>query len=242
MNPSAKILFLDIETAPSLGYVWGKWEQDVIEFKQDWYILSFSYKYLGEKKIRTHALVDYPGFLLDKKNDRHLVRDLWGILNSADIIIGHNLDKFDIKKINTRFISLGFPPPSPYKTVDTLKVARKLFRFDSNKLDDLSRCLGIGRKVEHTGFRLWLECMDGNVESWKLMKKYNEQDIVLLEKVYLLMRPWINPHPTVNKGEVACPKCGSTKVEKRGFSYTLLRKKQRYQCQSCSGWWEGSAK
>lgn len=242
MTDSAKIVFLDIETAPSLGYVWGKWQQDVIEFKQDWYVLSFSYKYFGEKKIRTHVLADYPSFEKDKENDERLIGELWTILDGADIVIGHNLDKFDIKKTNTRFISHGMPPPSPYKTVDTLKIARKAFKFDSNKLDELGRYLGLGRKLPHTGFRLWLGCMNGDTASWKLMKKYNEQDVALLEKVYLLMRPWASTHPNVNKGVTACPKCSSTNTQKRGFSYTLLRQKQRYQCLACRGWYEGPAK
>lgn len=242
MKTAARVVLVDIETAPSLGYVWGKWEQDVIEFKQDWYILSFSYKNFGEKKIYTRALVDYPGFSKDKENDESLVADLWAILDGADIVIGHNLEKFDIKKTNTRFISHGMPPPSPYRTVDTLKLARKVFKFDSNKLDELGRYLGIGRKLAHTGFRLWLGCMNGDAASWKLMKKYNEQDVALLEKVYLLMRPWAGTHPNVNKGGTACPKCGSIEVQKRGFSYTLLRQKQRYQCLTCRGWWDGSAK
>ena len=239
---SSKIVFVDIETAPSLGYVWGKWEQNVIEFKQDWYMLSFSYKYFGDKKIYTRCLADYPGYKAGSENDEKLVSDLWKVFDEADILIGHNADKFDIKKTNTRFISHGMPPPSPYKTVDTLKIARKAFKFDSNKLDELGRYLGLGRKLAHTGFHLWLGCMHGDSKSWKVMKQYNEQDVVLLEKVYLLMRPWASTHPNVNKGEAACPKCGSVNVQKRGFSYTLLRQKQRYQCLSCRGWYEGSAK
>ena len=242
MKPSSKIVFLDIETSPSLGYVWGKWDQNVIEFKADWYVLSFSYKYFGDKKIHTRCLSDYPGYKAGSENDEKLIADLWKIFDEADIIIGHNADKFDIKKTNTRFISHGMPPPSPYKSVDTLKIARKAFKFDSNKLDELGRYLGLGRKLAHTGFHLWLGCMQGDMKSWRTMKKYNEQDVALLEKVYLLMRPWASTHPNVNKGEIACPKCGSFNVQKRGFSYTMLRQKQRYQCLSCRGWHEGSAK
>ena len=242
MKSPSRIVFVDLETAPSLGYVWGKWEQNVIEFKADWYILSFSYKVFGEKKIYTRGLIDYSSFAKDKENDEALVNDLWKVFDEADIIIGHNVDKFDIRKTNSRFLSHKLPPPRPYKTVDTLKIAKRIFKFDSNKLDELGRYLGLGRKLAHTGFHLWLGCMQGDVKSWNLMKRYNAQDIVLLEKVYLLMRPWSVTHPNVNQGQVACPKCGSTNTQKRGFSYTLLRQKQRYQCLGCRGWWEGSAR
>ena len=241
-TPPAKICFIDIETAPSLGWVWGKWEQNVIDFKKDWYMLSFAYKWAGDKKVTTHGLIDYSGYRADKENDQHLVQDLWKVFDAADILIGHNGDAFDIRKSNSRFLTHRLAPPSPYKTVDTLKIARRAFKFDSNKLDDLGRYLGIGRKLPHTGFNLWQGCMTGDPVAWKLMKKYNGHDVELLEKIYYAIRAWAPVHPNVNKGEVACPKCGSTHVQKRGFSYTLLRQKQRFQCLNCSGWYEGSAK
>lgn len=242
MKTPAKIIFLDIETAPSLGWVWGKWETNVIDFKRDWYMLSFAYKVMGEKNVQTFGLNDYPAFKKDRENDKHLVTDLWKVMNAADIIIAHNGDGFDIPKTNTRFISYGLEPPTPYKTVDTLKIARTKFKFDSNKLDDLGRYLNIGRKLPHTGFHLWKGCMQGDVKSWDVMKEYNGHDVVLLEQIYYRMRPWATTHPNVNQGEEACPKCGSVVFQRRGFSYTLLRRKQRFQCLTCRGWWEGSAK
>lgn len=240
----AKILFLDIETAPSLGWVWGKWEQNVIDFKRDWYILSYAYKWSTDKKVTTVGLIDFPAvFKADIENDRALVGDLWALLNEADIVVAHNGDAFDLAKINSRFLIHDLIPPSPYKTVDTLKIARKVFAFDSNKLDDLGHYLKIGRKLPHTGFHLWKGCMIGDPISWAKMKKYNGHDVELLVKLYYLLRKWAPSHPNVNQGKLeACPKCGSSKVQRRGFSFTLLRKKQRFQCQNCFGWFEGSAK
>jgi uncharacterized protein YprB with RNaseH-like and TPR domain len=242
MRTPAKILFIDVETAPSLGWVWQKYETNVIDFQRDWYILSYAIKWADGGKIQVKCLADYPNYKKDIENDKELVEDLWEIINKADIVIGHNSDSFDLPKINTRFLTHKLPPPSPYRTVDTLKIARKVFKFDSNKLDDLGRYLGIGRKMPNTGFVLWRGCMLGEAKSWTLMKRYNARDVVLLEKVYKLLRPWASTHPNVNKGETACPKCASVNVQRRGFSYTLLRKKQRYQCQNCAGWYEGSAK
>jgi uncharacterized protein YprB with RNaseH-like and TPR domain/predicted RNA-binding Zn-ribbon protein involved in translation (DUF1610 family) len=239
---ASRIVFLDIETAPSLGWVWAKWNTNVIDFEKNWHILSFSWKWLGEKEVHVKGLIDYPGYEKNKENDKALVTDLWKILDQADIIIAHNGDDFDLPKTNTRLITHGIKPPSPYKTVDTLKIARRVFKFDSNKLDELGRYLGVGRKMPHTGFHLWHGCMTGDPESWKLMKEYNKQDVILLEQVYFLMRPWAKSHPQVNQGELlACPKCGSLKVQRRGFSFTAFRKKQRYQCQECTGWFEGPA-
>ena len=238
----AKLLFVDIETAPSLGWVWAKWETNVIDFKSDWYVLSFAYKWAGEKKVTVKGLDDYAGYAKDKENDKALMQDLWDLLNEADIVVGHNGDKFDIPKVNTRFLTHKMEPPRPFKTVDTLKIARNIFKFDSNKLDDLGRYLGIGRKVHHTGFNLWKGCMDGDKTAWKTMKEYNGHDVELLEKLYYLLRSWHTQHPNVNQTlGVICPKCGGTHITKQGYRFTALRKKARYQCQTCAGWFEGSA-
>lgn len=239
---AARILFLDIENSPSLGWAWAKYDVNVIDFKTDWYLLSFAWRWADEKAIHVRGLIDYSGFHRDMEDDRRLTEALWKLLDSADLVIGHNLDRFDIRKINTRFLAHGMPPPSPYRTLDTLKVAKRYFRFDSNRLDDLGRCLGVGRKLQHTGFELWRNCMVGQKAAWALMKRYNKQDVALLIKVYYLLRAWAGNHPNVNRGEVACPKCGSPKIQKRGFEFTLLRRKQRFQCQVCRGWFSGPAK
>lgn len=240
----ARIAFVDLETAPSLGYTWGKYEQTVISFEHDWYLLSFAYKWQGETKIHSHALVDYPEFRRNHKTDRALTRELWKVFDAADIIVAHNGDNFDIPKANTRFLYHRLQPPTPYKTVDTKKMAKRHFQFDSNKLDDLGKCLGLGRKMVHTGFSLWERCMAGEEKAFTEMRRYNMQDILLLERVYLKLRSWSNTHPVVALGEGtgACPKCGGKKVHKRGFAYTGQSRKQRYQCQGCGGWFEGGAK
>ena len=130
----AKILLFDIETAPNLGYVWGKWEQDVIEFDRQWYMLCFCAKWLGDKKVMTHALPDFSLYKKDPENDKELVKKLWELFNEADIIIAHNGDEFDIKKSNARFIYHGFTPNPHYKTIDTKKIAKKYFSFNENNL------------------------------------------------------------------------------------------------------------
>lgn len=239
-----KIAFIDIETSPNLGWVWGKWEQNVIEFEREWHILSFSVKWLHERGTNTYALPDYPAaYKVDPENDRKLIQELWKVFDEADIIITHNGLKFDIPKTNARFLEHGLPPPTPYKTIDTLVLARKHFAFSSNKLGDLCVKLGLGGKVKHPGFELWRKCMLGDPKAWKLMKKYNAQDVVLLEKLYLKLRPWHETHPNVAlmKGQYhACPACGSLKTQARGWYYIVARRCRRYQCQDCHKWSKGA--
>lgn len=239
----ARILLLDIETAPGLGWAWAKYQTDVIEFQQPWYMLSFATKWFGEDNITVRGLCDYAKYSPRTNNDLWLVRDLWKFFDEADIIVAHNGDAFDIKKANARFVTHGLPPPSTYKSVDTLKLARKHFRFDSNKLADLGQYLEVGTKLPHTGFQLWKDCMGGDTASWKILKEYNAKDIELLEQVYLKLRAW-GSHPDLSlysgeDKEDVCPTCQSPSVHKRGFSYARTQIRQRWHCNDCGTWYAG---
>lgn len=233
-----KILLVDLETAPTLGYVWDLWETDVLKVVNPWYILCFSYKWLGGK---THviSLPQFKSYKKTPRDDGELVKKLWELFEEADIIIGHNGDKFDIRKANAKFVKYGLTPPAPYKTIDTLKVARKYFKFDSNRLDALGDYLEVGRKVKTGGFDLWDRCMQGDMKAFKLMERYNKQDVDLLEKVYHKLKPFIQNHPNLNLfngTEHNCPNCGSTNVQRRGYSYSRTNKYQRWQCLNCGSW------
>lgn len=237
-----RILLFDIETAPNLGYVWAKYEQNVIEYESEWYMLCFAYKWLGEKTVYAKGLHDYKLYKKEPDNDRELVKDLWKLFNEADIIIAHNGNSFDIKKTNARFLVHGLKPPSPYKTIDTKLVAKRYFNFNSNKLDDLGRHLGVGRKVDTGGFDLWMGCMTGDISSWRKMIRYNKMDVSLLERVYNIVKPWIVNHPNVGlyrDTKHACPNCGGEHLQKRGLARTRVSTRQRYQCVDCGAWSQG---
>jgi DNA polymerase elongation subunit (family B) len=228
-----KTLLFDLETTPNTAYVWGTYEQNVIEFVEHSKIITFAYKWLDKKKVNVVGL--------DDVSSDALVKMLWKLFDEADIIIAHNGDKFDIKRANTEFVKYGLGVPSFYRTIDTLKVARRYFKFNSNKLDDLGDVLGLGRK-EHSSWDLWKGCMQGDEKSFKLMKKYNKQDVVLLECVYLELRKWISNHPNVNLDTDkvdCCPTCGSNDLMKRGFGYSKTGTYQRYQCKNCGAWCSG---
>jgi DNA polymerase III, epsilon subunit and related 3''-5'' exonucleases len=238
-----KVLLFDIENTPLVSYTWGIWEQDVIEVKAEWYILCFSYKWLGEKETHCIALPDFKGYKKGNDCEEKLIKKLWELFDEAEILIAHNGDNFDIKKANARFIQWGLEPPSPYKSIDTLKLARRNFKFDSNKLDYLGQYLKLGRKVPHTGKHLWFGCMDGDKSSWDLMKKYNKQDVILLEKVYYKLRGWVTVSTNMNLilgGIFNCPKCGSNQVVKKGFNKTKTAIYQAWKCLNCGGWSQGS--
>jgi len=214
------------------AFVWGKYEQDVIAYIQEGYMLSWTFKWLDGRTI-TRGLCDYKGYKPGSSDDYALVKELHDLFSEADILIAHNGDRFDIRKANARFIYHGLTPPDPYKTVDTLKIARRHFAFNSNKLDDLGQFLGCGRKVKHPGFDLWLGCESGDQKSWDLMLKYNKQDVVLLESVYKKLLPWIQNHPSFKDGILDCPNCNKQDFQKAGQNHFQGVKSQRYKCNNC---------
>jgi len=237
-----KILLFDIENAPSIGYLWGLYQEisSTKFIKDDWYVLCWAAKWLDSDKVMTSALPDYPLYKKDMTNDKEVLKSLWGLLDTCDIAIAHNGRSFDRRKANARFIRSGMNPPSPYKMIDTLLEARNNFFFTSNRLDDLGVYLKAGRKTPTGGFDLWKDCLAGKKEAWKHMVDYCKQDVVLLEKVYKKMRPWMNRHPNTTLDDLGgvpkCQKCGSEKLEKRGVAYTPQSKFQRFICKSCKGW------
>lgn len=235
----ARVLLFDIETMANQAYVWGKYEQDVIAYKQHWYMLTFAWKWLDENKTHVLGLPDFKGYKKGSTDDKALVEKLWNLFDEADIVIAHNGASFDVKKANSRFAKYGMKPPSPYKIIDTKLVAKNVLKQDSNKLDDLGDYFGIGRKINTGGFELWLGCESGDKKSWDKMKKYNVQDVILLEKVYLHLRGWMKNHPDISillDKRGACPNCGETKLIKDRKRLLKNGWKQQYQCKGCGAY------
>lgn len=235
-----RVLLYDVETSPNLAWIWGKYEQDALgDFEKERKIISFAWKWLGESKISVLAIPMFKRYKKDPEDNRALIKCLHKLFSEADVVIGHNVDQFDDKMANTDFICNGLPPPPPHKTIDTLKIARSKFRFNSNKLDDLGARLGLGRKRATGGFKLWFGCLKGIASCWRKMMLYNKRDVGLLEKVYLKLRPWISNHPDLNAldGIDACPSCKSKDVRPRGWGLSNGGyKRQRFKCGSCSRW------
>lgn len=241
-NNGPKILILDIETAPILASVWKIWDENVglNQINSDWHLLSFGAKWLNEKRV----IYEDQSKTRPIENDRGLLKSVHGLLNTADIVVAHHGKKFDLPKLNARFITNGFEPPAPYKIVDTREVAARVFGFTSNKLEFLSSVLCTKKKLSHRefgGFMLWKECLAGNPKAWAEMRRYNIRDVEALEELYLKFRPWQqvgSPNFGVFKDDEvkSCPKCGSENILKNGFTCLAVGKYQRYKCGDCGAW------
>lgn len=203
-----KRLFFDIETSPNIVYSWRiGWNltitpDNIIDERK---IICISYKWENEDKI--HSLK------WDKNQcDKQMLIDFVKVANQSDEMIAHNGDRFDIKWIRTRCIFHRIPMFPQYKTLDTLKKAKSGFNFNSNKLDYIAKFLGVGAKIKHSGFDMWVQVMKGNAEAMKEMVTYCEGDIIVLEDVFLTMQNYIktNTHAGVinNNLKYSCPSCG----------------------------------
>ena len=234
-----KILLLDIETYPNLVHCWGLWDQNVSinQIITPGYTLCYAAKWYGET-----------GWFFDSVNNsttKKMLKGLHALLEEADAVIHYNGDRFDIPTINKDFLLLGYTPPSPAKQMDLLKTVKLKFKFPSNKLDYVSQALGVGKKAKHEGHELWIKCGQGDKTAWKTMEEYNVQDVLLLEKLYEKLIPWVKNHANYslfNTGQLVCPHCGGNHYQKRGSYHTATSVFQRYRCVDCGTWFRDNKK
>lgn len=232
-----RILILDIETSPMQAYVWKRWKENISldQTISEWFMICWSAKWLGETDTFGDCCIPDE---IQEEDDMRICYSLWNVLNEAEIVIAHNGSHFDIPMINSRFAIHGFLPPSPYKQIDTLDVAKRSFKFSSNKLDALAGYFNIEHK-DPTDFKLWKACMEGSKKALDYMFSYNKKDVEILEKVYLKIRPWIKNHPnlaTISMDDgLTCPICGGHDVIPipGKFAGTSVGQYQAYRCRDC---------
>jgi DNA polymerase elongation subunit (family B) len=230
----SKILVLDIETSPHTGFHWGLWQQNISinQLVESSTVLCWAAKWVGEKQVHFASIME--------STPKQMITKIHKLVDEADAIITYNGKRFDMPTLNREFLLHKLPPPSPYKDIDLLQTARNKFKFASNKLDYVAQELGVGQKTSHEGMPLWIECMSKNPKAWRLMKKYNCNDVKLTEEVYTKLLGWIvtpfnhNTHKG-HEGHV-CPSCGGSHIQKRGYSQVGANSYQRYQCIDCGKW------
>lgn len=231
--------FWDIETAPPIACVWGLYDQNIPyhHIIQDWFIVCAAWEIDGEVSS-VSVLDDVHRFIKDHTDDYHVVKALHNMIESVDVIIAHNGDKFDWRKFMARVVYHGLPPVRPPIFVDTLKMARK-FGFLSNKLDDLGNHLDLGRK-EQLEKGLWVKAAQGDVEAIRTMIEYNKADIPPLKNLYARLKPYTKtPNENLHAGEPVCPSCGGIHYQRRGYAAAAGGLYPRFQCIDCGKWFQG---
>jgi DNA polymerase elongation subunit (family B) len=249
VNPP-KILTIDIERLPGraevscrgltvTGDFWdlSGWKHtigrrihpdDVLEWPRT---ICAAWRWYGAKRVEFAAEWD----------DSHeaMLRHTWELYHQADIVVGHNLANFDTKKLAAEWNVLGLGRPSPWKTVDTLKVARSQFGYESNTLDALCKRLGILAKTDRYAIDVARAAVAGDRAAQRKLRAYNQGDIVATEGLYDYVRGWIPNHPHIGlwSGEDrSCSNCGSTELVSSGWARTAVTAYAQYRCPNCGGW------
>lgn len=234
----ARVLLLDIENQGSLNISFPRFKAFISPdaVLHEPYVLTAAWQWLNESEVNVVGLDDYDSFKLDHRNDLAIISDIWTLLDQADVVIAHNAS-FDVGVLNSRFIYHGFPPPSPYKVVCTLKALKKYLKLPSNSLDASTKYFELERKKHNDGIKLWVDCFNGDLEAFKKMKEYNHGDIPTLRQLYVKIRPYVLNHPNlslIGGDHDKCGTCGTGEMKLEGSSYfTNLSEYETYRCNSC---------
>lgn len=210
-------LFIDIETSPNVVFSWRVGYKIALtpdNIVKERAIICIGYKWQGKPVQHLQWKAG---------DDKAMLRAFIPILESADEVVAHFGDRFDMPWLRARAAYHGIPV-SPYiKTIDTKAQSARLFYFNSNKLDYIGQFLNLGKKIE-TDYKLWKDVVAGDEIALGKMIRYCRQDVKLLEKVYLRLESYNKPktHQGVMRGGVCgdCPKCGATNVISIGKQVT----------------------
>lgn len=234
LRTQRKRLFFDIEVSPNLGMFWDAGFKKNIGYEnivRERAIICICYKWEDEKEVTS---LNWDA----KQSDKKMLEQFIKIANTADEIVGHNGDKFDLSWVRTRCLFHRIPMFPTYITIDTLKISRSKFKFNSNRLDYIAKYLGMGKKIK-TEFSLWKDIfLNKDKIAMAKMIKYCKMDVILLEKVYKQLATHIAPktHFGVIFGtsREECPECGSDDLKKNGSRTTATGlRKQMYLCNTC---------
>lgn len=234
----ARILTLDIETAPHETLSWGLFGQNISlsQLRRAGGMICWVAKYYGEPEVH-FASVYHDGV-------EGMLSRLHELLSETDVLVTYNGKSFDEKHIRRAFVEAGLAPLPPFHSLDLIQTVRRSFRFASNKLDHVSDTLLGSRKVSHSGQSLWNACLYGEgreqERAWETMRRYNIQDVRLTERLLGVLVPYLGPTQAVlgryASDPFCCPRCGNDQLSRDGVDRSLARPAQLWRCRRCRGY------
>jgi len=202
-------------------------------------IFCCSFKWVGESKVHSTALWDFPEYAKHPFNDKRVCQTILDAMNKSDACVAHFGDGFDYPFWKSRLLVNGLGVPPPIKTIDTWKLAKNNLKLTGNRLKGIAKFLKLKeQKGDSGGWETWLEVMNGNKAAQRKMVKYCNQDVRTLEGVFLALRPYLNGGPNWSSflNKQCCPVCGSNHLIHQGNIITLTGKVKRMQCKDCGSW------
>lgn len=226
-----KKLYFDIETSFCLAGVYKTGDQYVSEEQllDHTRIICIGYMWEGDKK---------PTVLKwdNKKDDKKLLKTFAKLMDKADVVIGHNMKKFDFQVVLARIAYHKLPPIADTLVSDTYRMVKNSMKLPSYKLSYLVRYFKIGLKMRTGGFGLWYDVVVSNDrKQLEYMAKYCAMDVKITKALYARILPYVKDPLNLSSylGKQCCPSCGGT-VHKHGIALvSKLKKVQRFRCISC---------
>jgi hypothetical protein len=226
-----KKLYIDIETQPTIAYIWQLKTKYVPKdhIAEVGRTLCFAAKWEGSKDVMF--------FSEWKDGFNSMIEAAFSLLDEADVVIHYNGEKFDIPILQWEIAKLVGVPPTSVHQVDLYKTVRQNFKMLSYSLDFVCQEFDLGSKLHHKGMELWKEVMDGDAKARKIMERYNVQDVKLLPKLYKRLLPYIKNHPNyglwLDPDKPCCTNCGSTNLRYKGLERLKTQSYHRYKCKKC---------
>lgn len=197
---------------------------------KNWHFLSWAA--IFEHDPETFHYLDQR-FAANVQDDRQLIEGLHHTLSEADIISGHNVKRFDLKKFNTRCALYDLPPIHGKIIWDTLPLYKKHFDLPSYSLGFIAKYFNFkNQKLEHSG-DMWDRCLNGELAAWIENEFYNKGDCkVSREALHFIARfePSINLQPFTQKPVCFC---GSSEFFRDGEAATKQGLFPVFRCRSC---------
>lgn len=254
-----KYLYWDLETSFMQGYFFDIWQVNIpmSQVTKQSHLLSASWAMNDDEPVGIRLTPE------DVKtgNDLEVVVKLIEAINSCDVVVTFNGKKFDVKKLNTRALYWGLPPVVIPRHIDLMQDAKRLFKFPSNSMQNISQYLGEDGKISTGGSRLWQRCAE--FENYEVcnaalqeMLDYNLQDINATRDLHKRFMGWSKNTPNIGtitkqvQGKdlkedtnLLCIHCGSSDVSKIMIDgvakqgYTSVSSFDLYRCgeSSCRG-------
>lgn len=227
-EPAApRVLTIDIETSPIRAYVWSLFKPVIApnQIIEPTRVLSVAAKWLHEKKTRFYA----------EWLDENFLDDVWHLFDEADVLVTFNGKRFDNLHLQREWLQRGLGKPSPWQDVDLYEQSKRQFRFASNRLGYITDQLGLPTKLQTSGFDLWKGVLAGEQKSLAQFRKYNEQDVVITEQLFVLLQQWLRtPHiGQWTHNMFGCHVCGSGNLAFDGFIHGPAITYPKALCGSC---------
>lgn len=230
-----RTLYIDIEAAPSLAYIWDLKTRyvPISQVAEDGYVLCFAWRWADEEQVYLATRWDH--------GEEAMVQQAWDLLDEADAVIHYNGSNYDVPRLNTEFLRYRLGPPSPFFEIDLYRTVSRKFRVLSRSMNHMLHILGLESKMEHKGMELWTGCMKGIKSDQRTMEEYNAQDVVVMNDLYHELLPWIDRHPNAalymeETDEPTCPFCGSTDLRHKGYKHTRVLSYRQYRCNDCGSY------